>query len=425
MGHFTIRGLLEGPLRLEIAGRLLEIENFDRPVEIDLSKPPEQPLQRRVVLKFVTPDGTASPQGTVWVYAYDPAGNRPSGVVSKHLTIAGGRVEIEVPTPARLQCQTENVIGYWLDVEPQEVPPGATPLEIEIPALPAGAIAGRVVRHDGTPADERARISCRMVKKPASLGEKHLSLNTLPQREAGTAGQFFLSPLPLGGTYSVFVTEGHNAQVSEPVAVDGTKPVAQLTVKMAKQALAQGVVKDEEGRALGTINVTPQLRASDIQHSWSAATTDAAGRFAFEVNPELGTFWARFETRKDYVPTEVKLSPGGPSAQVRLKRGRVIGGRVVDAKTGWPIPGVELYARSQNQDPLPPRFYEAEGKTDDAGRFRFSNLEDGTYTLGDRNGLKRQESENVQEIATGQDRVELRATLPAWSTIQLRNPAVP
>ncbi len=59
---------------------------------------------------------------------------------------------------------------------------------------------------------------------------------------------------------------------------------------------------------------------------------------------------------------------------LKLERGKVIEGRVVDKTTGRPVPGLEVRARPASRLLGGYREFEADGLSDSNGNFRFSNL---------------------------------------------------
>ena len=103
-----------------------------------------------------------------------------------------------------------------------------------------------------------------------------------------------------------------------------------------------------------------------------------------------------------------------------LRRGHVITGRVLDAKTGWPIPGLTIYAYQAGGDRRNAGdAFEAEAKTDEQGRFRFSNLPKGSWQLNDRDGLEWASPNKSRAFGVdGPEPIEIQASLPSWSRLK-------
>jgi uncharacterized GH25 family protein len=71
----------------------------------------------------------------------------------------------------------------------------------------------------------------------------------------------------------------------------------------------------------------------------------------------------------------IKLDFGSQPQTIRLKRGRTLAGRVVQAGTGYAIPNIEVRAFNSDHYELPNLM----GRTDAEGRFEFNTLSDGNY----------------------------------------------
>jgi Zn-dependent protease with chaperone function len=417
-GRFTVSGLLPGEVNLRAGPHALRLD-ADHPPEdlvIDLSKPPSQHPTRHVVLRLVTPDGNVLPQGELEIIGYPKGESQPS--IHKYLKLVHGRASLDVHAPGRLVYRPKTIIGYWFEDKADEIGPGHGPLEIPIPVVPAGAIAGEVLEPDGTPALERISVGCKVVQRPPGLETASLAWNNF---RVDSKGKFFISPVPLGGTYVVTACRMHNKQVSRPVRIDGANPTGHATIRMASPLAAEGLVLGPDGQPLAGIPVTLALRHPLAPHSWSPPErTDRDGRFRFnDVNAEVGEYWADLRMRRDFLPTEARLRTDGEPVAIRLETGRVVEGRVVDAATGWPIPGVEFYAQPAARQPGEPFVYEAEGKTDGEGRFRFSNLPDRPCRINDRSGLRWQTPQPAGLVHPGRsDAILIRATLPEWSKLK-------
>ena len=84
-----------------------------------------------------------------------------------------------------LDAYRRRPVGYWIkDSKTIDVPAGAEPLTIRVPAYPAGAIYGKIFRADGTLA-KNVRASLLTVERPDPFG--HSLSNSLDNRvELGT-----------------------------------------------------------------------------------------------------------------------------------------------------------------------------------------------------------------------------------------------
>lgn len=420
-GKFRVEGVLPGEVVVTAGDHVvkLDVTKADNPVTIDMNEALAHPARRRVILRVVTPDGSGRASGSVKGYATDTEVDQVFKPFD--LPLRGGEVSLEVPTPGRVSYQSGGVVGYWFKDDSAEVPPGAWPLVVELKAVPAAALVGRVLDHEGKPAIDGVSLGAATAEPPPGWKGSSSSLNNV---RVDPEGRFFLGPLPIGGTYVAVAGRGHNKAVSRPVRLDGSKATEQVELRLAKPEAAGGQVVGPDGKPVAGVEVTLTFDAKYAGTSWSPPTpTDRDGRFSFDdLNPTLGRYDVKIDSRRDYQPAEAALTPGGPPVEIRLVRGRVVSGRVVEAKTGRPIPGVEVYATRRAFQAGERFAFDAEAKTDDRGRFRFSNLPAVPLQLNDRDGLK-WESDAARAVVPGQAAgVEVRATLPVWSTLKPAEP---
>ncbi|SIO01851.1 Signal transducer regulating beta-lactamase production, contains metallopeptidase domain [Singulisphaera sp. GP187] len=422
-GSFQAKGLLPGKTTVTAGKESLRlvVERPENAVTIDLSQPLAESNLRHVILRISTPDGAVRPSGAIEVDAAPRVVGPP--VVSLKLPIEQGKVEFDAPVPGHVAYRSASVIGYWFPSDRFDIEPGTEPKEVEVPGVPAGAIVGQVLDPAGQPVVESVSIGYAAVEMPSEL--KGVPIRG-SQNDVAVQGRIFLSPLPIGGTYVVVASQGHNKQVSRPVKLDGTRATERVEIRLAKPATASGRVVGPDGQPLRGMPVKLNLTHPQAGTSWDPPLlTDREGRFRFDdLNAEIGPYRAVLDLRKDYQPGEANLNPGGRPIEIRLKSGHLVAGRVLDAATGWPIPGVELYAHLPEWRVGERYAYEAEGRTDAQGRFRFSNLPDRPVSLNDRSGLRWQPPDGSRRVEPGRGvTLEIRANLPTWSSLKPVKPA--
>jgi beta-lactamase regulating signal transducer with metallopeptidase domain len=402
VGRFQFRNLLPGEITLRVGGRTVrtEIRRPGEKISIDLDEKPEQPrteeqpapaATRTVVLRFVPPDDGPPPTGTVFVSGAGQA---------ERLELEHGRVELEVEAPGSVYYRPEDLVGYWFKAASVEVEASEGPAELEIPLVPAGAIYGQVLNPDGTPASAGISISAVPVSKPPEL-EHEAGLDRHNVR-VDVEGRFFVTPLPLGGTWRVKAAREQNVQFSEIVDVSGAEPAPRVTVRMIEPVAIEGTVLDSGGQPAPRIPVALELSyAPGRAHSWSPELSDRYGRFRFEVNPAAGEYHAEIKPRQDYVPTTQLLRTGGEPTVIRLEPGAVLNGKVLNA-AGAPVPRVEVYAMPAERRAGDPIYWDAEAPTDDEGRFRFSTLAEGrAYDIRTR-GFREQNPREHEGLIAGE-----------------------
>jgi protocatechuate 3,4-dioxygenase beta subunit len=423
-GHFSIADLLPCETLLEVGGHTVRVtpEKPGTLVTIDLNEPATAIPTRRVVLHVATPDGGIPPSGTISVSAGRP-GAPPS--TNRECPLENGRAVLEPPVPSQVSYQLRSMVGYWFKDGSIEIEPGEGEKVVEIPAVPAGAIVGEVLEADGRPAASGTTIYCRTVEATPGLQDEVFIKSNVP---VDAQGRFFASPLPLGGSYVAIASRGHNRSIGPTVRLDGSRPTQRITMRMARDAIADGRVVGPDGRPLAGVPVKLELVHPAAGQGWMPPTrTDEDGRFRFDwLSSELPGFQAIAQATEGYQPGVAALRPGGLPVEIRLERGHVIEGRVLDARTGWPIPGVSIYAHRVGWVPGERYAYEAQGKTDEQGRFRFSNLPEGSWMLNDRNGLEWVSPHKTHGFGVDSpEPVEIRGTLPGWSDLKPRAPAGP
>jgi|GEM_PF-969994 len=431
-GTFRISGLLPGPVTVSAGSHkvTLDTNQADQEVTIDLNeslpKPPPKIL-RNVVLKFRAPAGEPLPSGVVEVRT-SPA-DRSSWGLPQTRPIESGRVQIEMPVPGMVQCEIRSLPGYWISNEPIDVEQGVGIKEVEIQAIPASAVIGQVLDHQGLPLSEGIHLRVDTIKRSPSLPPINPRPRTMTRttlsKQLDSKGRMLFPSLPIGGTYMLVASVGQNYQISKPFTLDGTKASELIEIRMAQPASALGRVLGPDGKPVAELPITLKLNHPGFRGYLGASCfTDSEGRFQFEgLNPGF-EYQARLDLRKTYQPTEVILQPGGDSTEIRLKPGLVLEGQLVDAASGQPIPRIEMYAAPIEQRPGQWREFGAEGRTDDQGRFRFSNLPSlPEMRLSDRAALKWQPPDVSHLFKPGQEqRFEVRVETPPWMQPNPKNP---
>ena len=159
-----------------------------------------------------------------------------------------------MPAPGRVSYQSRSVIGYWFKDGDFEVPPGDGPLVVEVKAVPAGAIVGRVLDADGKPAVERGEHGGLDGREAAGLETRRF--HPVEQRHHRHRGAVLPRPAADRGD----VRRGRRAraqQAGEPAGparrVEGDR---QVELRMARPASAGGRVVGPDGKPLAGVEVT-------------------------------------------------------------------------------------------------------------------------------------------------------------------------
>jgi hypothetical protein len=387
-GEFAVQGLLPGEVTITAGEHVVRIaltpSQPSQQVTIDLTKPVVKLQLRKVIMRFATPDGAVPPEGTIRVAALE--NERDQACHSKIVSLKNGEARFEAYAPGPLSYEPEAFLGYWFEnVHIPRIEPSKEPLEITVPVIPAGAVAGQVLNADGTPATENVSISVDgkfaspKSTRTGGFGQCNITADAL--------GKFFVSPLPLGGKYTVKAQRRHNVQLSSAIRPDAAHPTVNVTIQLPPTDAVEGRVLDPEGHPMARLafglSFSPPKGGGDC--SWIGdLATDCEGRFRIDdLSVGFGHYSLTFTPRHDFSPLRVPLALNGKPITVRLQRGLMLEGQVLDEATGRPIAGVEVYAMPQPYS-AGGMMCEAEGPTDREGRFRFSNLEDRTYQFNPR-----------------------------------------
>ena len=321
-------------------------------------------------------------------------------------------------------------IGYWFDDSRNiNVPPGTGPWVIHVPVHPAGAIYGKILRPDGSTA-KHARASLLVIKRPNFLesGPGHL-LALLNNRTS--LGTFNATPLPLGGTYAIMAHEDYRFAMTEPFTLDQATPMREADLQLPQGVTITGRLLNERGEpATNPVSLNVSVKRGEFSSGLGGPEVepDEHGRFVFEnVNPgPEGTCKIRVIGQAGYRPLNKTIEDLSKPLVLQLERGHRVTGTVIDQATGWPVPGIEVYAQSaknpQGDYMSNWELLEADAKTDDAGRFEFTNMDTCYYRLGVR-GANLVDKEHPVVVMGGQpDAITLHVECLPWSNIKPKQP---
>jgi len=372
---------------------------------------------REVVFRFINYPPGAPPLGMVQLQFPDS----PNMAHMTDMEITNGEVRAAMAIGGRTAIEPRHMVGYWFDRAGKngnllsiEVTNGEGPMVIEIPLIPAGAIYAKARNADGTPAGSLT-FGVGQLKRAPSQGD-----NGLP---GGTDGfsdsaprQWVSGPLPLGGTYQVYGWRENSFCLSKPVKLTEAKPDAEVELQFAPGKTFEGVLLNVAGKPLPDIEVKPSFTLANISgFGLKSVFTDEHGRFKIEgTTPELGEYLVKVEVPCT-MSENVKLEFGSQPQTIRLKRGRTLAGRVVQAGTGYAIPNAEVRTLNYDNSTLPM----VSTRTDADGRFEFTTLADESYMFFIEDG---QLLTNEKFRANGNTNLVLMVKLYEWSKVKPKAP---
>lgn len=360
---------------------------------------------RKVVLVFKAPEGSPPPEGTITVTSLEgsPQGRESGADSPTELPVSNGRAELTLRTPNKLVIRSATFPRHALRPARIEIPPGAEPLAIELKVEPAGSLNIRLFSANGKPAvgwslayhDGRLDAQSRQQRRGARA--------VFSNRVTDTDGRFAANGLPLNTEFRIIATQSTVVAISPAVRLEAGDPVRVLewTAPEAQPYRARFIAPD--GSPIAGVALNPAFRleikssskdgtpaVSTIGLGLGSLTTDSQGGFTLPLNFETSGFYElSLAPRKTWQPAVIKLDRDSPrSGEFTVAPGHILSGRLLDLVTRQPVSDVELSAMldlgSYGESKLPERVDHAifpEGKTDAAGRFRFSTFPPGHYRL--------------------------------------------
>jgi hypothetical protein len=400
IAYFTIDGLWPGTVSIYAGKKRFTFEIDREPLEdvvLDLTPEPgaamgELAAKHEVVVKFDTADSSALPAGSVWI-TFAPE-DRTLLHYSESQPIEDGQVRVEVAAPGRLGVRHSSMIGYYINRENRyfQIPAGEGPFEVLVPVIPAGSIYGEIFEHDGSKASNvlisPVEVKISPLKGKGSLDVEGKSSASQHEEQA----KFVISPLPLGGEYVVVSHRKQSYVVSDVLEVDERNPIIELNMLMVEGVTVSGEILDPNGRPLPGVTFNFGY-STPWSHGFGGPelNTDNKGRFAIEqVNPDVPGYYSLTVSKaKGCRPFRMKVDDLNAPLIIKLEKAYGVSGVVVDDETGLPIPGVEVYALPKDyKKPEPTGYLDAEDKTDEKGRFRFTNMGQREYVLHTRGGQR-------------------------------------
>ena len=372
--------------------------------------------RREVIFRFIS-KSQASPGGTVAVTIPDNLDPAQLTAHEQEMGITNGEVRAMIPIGGQTEIEPSHMVGYWFDRwkvggEGQSVivTSGEGPLIVNIPLIPAGAIYAKAQNADGTPAGGLF-FEVSELKRAPGRGESS-SLNTGGDGFSDSAPRQWVSgPLPLGGTYQVHAWRGNAFCGSQPIKLTEANPDAEVSLQFGAGTTYHGKILGADGDPVVNAKVNGFFILPDNhEFSLKPVLTDSQGRFTLEnTTPEIGAYKVEVDA-PGQMAERLKLDFGSQPQTFPLQRGRTLGGRIVEAGNGLPLPFVAVRAWSGDGSGPQPSM-----KTDADGRFMFTTFGEGEYTLYTDAG---QMVSNEKYRADGNTNLTLEVKLYPWSKVK-------
>jgi 5-hydroxyisourate hydrolase-like protein (transthyretin family) len=427
VGKFAYSRLMPGEVAIRAGEHLAKTsvgaETPSATVSIDLAEPVpvEESVRRQVVFQFVRDSQPIAIDGRVLVLGHVVEGNEHS--VSETLSVADGRLAVEVAVPGHVQCRPQGMVGWYFEEVSEGVGGGGGPVRIDVPVVPAGAIQGRAALPSEYPVGElvSASVLARWEDETQRFRNRQHSISATVDGE----GRFFLTPVPLGAQCSVKLTAGHNVQVSELFTLEAAEPLREVDLRLPSPVSAVVEVVDPQGRPVPDLPVDLCWEQSGAGgHVWSGSSTDREGRMVIpDVNAEVPQYHVKIPSRRNWQIVLAPLRVDGSTTRIQLERGEELTVTAIDEATGLPVPGVEIYAQRYptSTTHFAPNLFEAEARTDAAGKARLSNLPDTKVRVGLRGMALISGDEGIVHPGRKKQLV-LRGEIREWSHLHPKRP---
>jgi hypothetical protein len=433
-GYFEITNIVGNRVSIGLGShrKVLDIEKeLPDEVRIDLTEAlassEQEYKDRELIVRFDYPEGAPAPEGKLIVKYIDPE-FAVNTYKNEEIAIENGQGRLRIPTPGKVGYDNAGIPGYWFGEESGiRVPYAKEPYVLTIRSVPAGSIYGEVFEHDGSKADN-ILVGVVAVEKSPLMGDvPGLDVegkNSASEDELDT--KYVISPLPLGGKYVVIPHTKDLYVVSEQIKLDETQPIRQLDITLPKGKSFEIRVVDEDYKPKPSVPVRLDY---DTQwgHGFSreARYTNVEGKLVIDrLNPDVpGVYRVIVKDMPGYRPAKVEVKDFNRPLEIKLERGQVVTGTIVDDETGWPIPGAEVYALPTDFSvPEPTTYLDANEKTDYRGRFRFSTMARREYRLNVRSAQLASPRERAVVIGGQQQDLTLRVKLSRSTRLKPRKP---
>jgi len=409
LGNQTVERNVDGP----VADWVIDLDQLKTKIETDFPK-------REVIFRFSSPSGPPK-SGTVQVQIPDNLDIKNLMAHYEEVEIKNGEAHAEIAIGGSTSVETKHLVGYWFDrfgnnggLLSIAVTNGTGPEVIDIRLEPAGAIYAQARNADGTPAGGLFFGVKELKRAPG------LSANGILENGDGFSGdgprRWVSGPLPLGGTYQINAWRGNTFCFSHPITLTEANPDAEVDLQLAAGKTFDGVALDADGKPLGDAEVKSSFREKeDNTFGLKSVYTDDLGRFHLEdTTPELGDYYVEIDA-PNAMAEMVRLDFAGQPQTIRLKHGRTLGGQVVQAGTGYPLPKTDVRtANFENKNVTM-----LTTQTDAHGRFEFNTLGEGNYSFYFTDGAM---LSNETFHADGNTNLVLPVKLYAWSKMQPKAP---
>ncbi len=293
VGHFELTDLVPGLVTIEAGKRVVRLD-VTAPLHdltIDLASP-DKPIDtgptRSVVVRFKGVRSEMPFHGKLRVLL---ASGKPNDNEYRSIDFNGPTVRLDIPAQKSLKVSDLRAPGYCLVPTNQaDVAPGDGPAEVDRDVVPAGAIHGKVVRHDGSVCVQ-PRMRLLVVDLPALMpaGWSPTGPRVL------TNGEFLFPDLPFGGTYKILAVddrpESAAAIFSDEIKLGEDHSITMLELTLSEGQPLRIQVVDIDGHPMAghDVSIVARFQFGNWTSDFSKTVrTDQRGRAEFQHVQDRG-----------------------------------------------------------------------------------------------------------------------------------------
>ncbi len=339
---------------------------------------------------------------SLWVYGFDAPHGMGVAFLSREIGTTDAEGEFSAVIP-RMPVGNTGWGGGWMDpwtcqVIAHKPGQGLGWAEVEGDSAIAG-LRISLARADGLRGTVRDKDGALLPNVLVQVEETEVAGKSLlfesmaafpPWMETRTddEGRFVLDDLPADATVKLGVStcgagEGYRADQMGPDLgeINLAEQSGELDIQLVQQPTITGVLLTPEGEPAAGVRVKlwGEIKGEQRGVTGASAVTDADGRFVLQV--WVGGTWDVWAIDRHYYAAlaedlSVDVAETVELPATKLERNGTLRGRVLDAETGLPIPGVTV--RSQGRGPSEFGTFAPQVKTDEEGRFEIGAISGST-----------------------------------------------
>ena len=380
-GQFEITDLIPGTVKLGLPGgqQDLRVTESMSGLTFHINKPEEfqSPPTREVIVRLTGLPEDLKVRGNLCLFW---GGNGP--LREAKVPPRNNQASTQVPTGSRLHIQTRGPVGFIAEnIDSAAIPEGEHPLIIELPAMPAGAVHGTVLRADGQPAEG---VSVHVFSDRTKIDLHKLQA----QQATSNQSDSYFQSLPYGSSYCVLVREVTSKHftwaVSDEFSVSADNPIHRIDLQLRPTRPFALTILDKNRQpvpnAAVELSISHSLRDQGASRRISRISDDN-GRINFgligmddQAASATSTGWLNISPADGFQGQQLKVDLTDDSMTVTLLPGVKASGILIDDVSGQTIPDapVRVYPRHHSQANY---FDNIRTRTDGQGQFEFTELE--------------------------------------------------